>query len=670
MTPVDRGSSRTLLVLLCLAPLALTASPEGRRPAAAQEVESAAPGPGPAASATPGYADDRTCGTSGCHDELYRTYQETDKGRSFFRPRPDRVLEDSAVARFFHEPSQRHYELSWRGRRLVFRRYQLDRLGRPINELEQEVAWVQGAGTVARVFFYQMPDGEIYQLPLAWWTEDRRWGMAPGFDRADHKGIRRRVRRECYFCHNAYPDQPAGADAYDAPQVFPAELPEGIGCQRCHGPGAEHARLALAGGSSVDELRDAILDPGWLPGELLNDLCYQCHARRSPASLPRFGRGAWSFRPGEPLAEYLVQVDAEEAGEKDSGRIETYPHFMMEESRCFQESRERMDCTTCHDSHQPVPEPQTAHYRAICNRCHPREPSHFAGAAPEALVPGAAVDDCVACHMPKRPTDTSHLALSDHSIPRRPDLGRAVPKRDVENPVYVAVDVVGLEGDLAQLYRAAAVVQTGSGPRAVDTLAQLVAAGRPEELDPYLILIRGLLQQRRWAEAERTLATVLERAPDNALALEWLGIARGGLGRRDDAMAAFRRVLERNPQRVESRFNLGLQLLASGRLEEGTGELERAVALRPNLVAAWFYLGNAYSELGRLDEAVERYRRALALEPSHSGAYLAIGQALLRRGERDEALRYLRHGAEVADRPQAVAEALAGVAAQADERRR
>ena len=38
---------------------------------------------------------------------------------------------------------------------------------------------------------------------------------------------------------------------------------------------------------------------------------------------------------------------------------------------------------------------------------------------------------------------------------------------------------------------------------------------------------------------------------------------------------------------------------------------------------------------------------------------MAIGRALIAAGQHDEALRYLRHGARIAARPAAVAEALA-----------
>jgi hypothetical protein len=124
----------------------------------------------------------------------------------------------------------------------MFRRYQRDPGGRIINLLEQPVDWILGSGHHARVYVYRTPDGELYQLPIAWYSQTRSWGMAPGYDRPDHDGVTRRVRHECLFCHNAYPDVPASSDGFWRSQTFPKQLPEGTGCQRCHGPGAEHAR--------------------------------------------------------------------------------------------------------------------------------------------------------------------------------------------------------------------------------------------------------------------------------------------------------------------------------------------------------------------------------------------------------------------------------------------
>src|SRR5436305_2815550 len=195
------------------------------------------------AGAAPGYVPDRVC--RGCHEALYTSYQEVGMARSFYRPTPERRFEDFAAPPYYHAPSRQYLQIIPRGDGLVFRRWQKGTGDEPVHLFEQPVDWVLGSGHHARTYLYRTPDGALFQLPLAWYTQEHRWGMAPGYDRPDHEGVLRRVRRECLFCHNGYPDVAAGSDATGQPQLFPAELPAGTGCQRCHGPGAEHVRRAL-----------------------------------------------------------------------------------------------------------------------------------------------------------------------------------------------------------------------------------------------------------------------------------------------------------------------------------------------------------------------------------------------------------------------------------------
>ena len=39
-----------------------------------------------------------------------------------------------------------------------------------------------GSGNHSRGYLYRTPSGELYQLPLMWYTQTGRWGMAPGYD--------------------------------------------------------------------------------------------------------------------------------------------------------------------------------------------------------------------------------------------------------------------------------------------------------------------------------------------------------------------------------------------------------------------------------------------------------------------------------------------------------
>lgn len=218
--------------------------------------------------AAQGYIDDRACAI--CHKKQAESYQSVGMSRSLYRPQPEKMDEDFANSHFFHEPSQRYYEVTQRGDAYFFKRYQLDDNKQPINVFERKIDWMMGSGSTSRSYLYQTEAGEIYQFPIAWYTQTKQWGMAPGFDRSDHQGLLRQVRHECLFCHNAYPEVPKGSDAFGSQNLFPKDLPEGIGCQRCHGPGAEHSRLAFAGKLSRQELRQTIVNPGRLEPRLRN----------------------------------------------------------------------------------------------------------------------------------------------------------------------------------------------------------------------------------------------------------------------------------------------------------------------------------------------------------------------------------------------------------------
>ena len=75
--------------------------------------------------------------------------------------------------------------------RFTMRRYQLDENGRHINEIEQQIDWVIGSGSVSRGYLYQTESGELFETPVVWYTQEQSWGMAPGYDNEDHDGITR-----------------------------------------------------------------------------------------------------------------------------------------------------------------------------------------------------------------------------------------------------------------------------------------------------------------------------------------------------------------------------------------------------------------------------------------------------------------------------------------------
>ncbi|HKH43408.1 MAG TPA: tetratricopeptide repeat protein [Thermoanaerobaculia bacterium] len=579
----------------------------------------------PTTGAAPGYVADRACAL--CHSDLAASYAAKGMARAFQRPRPASDVEDFSAPPFVHSASGQEFQMTRRDDRLVFRRWQTGPDGQSINMFETDVDWILGSGDHARTYLYQTPGGELYQLPLAWYTQTRRWGMAPGFDRPDHEGVLRRVRRECVFCHTAYPDVPAGADAYGAPQIFPAAMPEGIGCQRCHGPGAEHVGLALGGIGSRDEIRAGIFNPGRLPAARRDEVCQGCHLQPTVAmpGLRRFGRGEFSFRPGEPLADYMVQVDVEEEGKPRSERFEINHHpYRLRQSRCFLESGGQLSCLTCHDPHRRIPDEQrAAHYRAACESCHGKEactrPEHGAG--------GAEPADCAGCHMPKRRTqDVVHVVMTDHKITRTPGGPALLAPLAESEPVLVDVRLLpgAPGGALGEVYRAAAVARTAGGAEAIAYLEKKLNEARPAEIDPWLDLAQAQLRAGRPADAERTLTGVLKRSPNHPQALEWLALAQGSRGEILTAIAGLRQLLAAHPDRIEAEYNLGRLLAIRGENEEAARHLEQALAARPNLAAGWHYLGEVRAAQGRPEDARACWRRALEIDPTSAKSRRAL----------------------------------------------
>ncbi len=610
--------------------------------------------------AAAGYLPDSACAT--CHIDLFTSYQDVGMSRSFAKPRPEVYIEDFEAEPYFHPASERYYEMRLRGDRMFFKRYQHDDDGQPINVFEREVDWILGSGNKTRSYLYQTETGELFQLPIDWYTETEEWRMSPGYDSKYHQGLQRQVRRECMFCHNAFPNVPAGSDARWEPHLFPKQLPEGTGCQRCHGPGAEHVRTALGSERSLEGIRASIVNPARLHPERRDAVCFQCHMLPaiSVIGTRRFDRADYSFRPGEALTDYLLHVDVREKEKSREERFEINHHaYRLQQSACFQKSAGALTCITCHNPHRKVPqEERVAHYGAVCLSCH--EP-HAEPPAPAAIAP----DDCTACHMPQRRTqDVIHVVMTDHNIQRRADNEpeRLAPLQEIDH-VIEGVEFLtpehAPEGTLGQIYLTVAQLRARPTPDLVDYLEDMIEIAQPTETMPYFDLANGLVRHRRYDEAEHLLQTLLAQHPNHPILLQWMGITHMGLDELVEAENWFRQALAQRSDMVEVHFNLGLSLTRQRRFEEAAEQFRQTIAVRPSMAVAWFYLGFVSAQLGRLDEAVEHYRHALEIEPTHTQSYLGLARALIQKGERAEARRFLKHGVKTATQPDRIAEVLA-----------
>jgi Flp pilus assembly protein TadD len=438
-----------------------------------------------------------------------------------------------------------------------------------------------------------------------------------------------------------------------APQLFPADLPLGIDCQRCHGPGVRHVLLASSRSSSFADVRASIVNPARLPSERQMDICMQCHLETTSSgnwsALVAFGRGVYSFRPGEDLAAYVRHFDHPPGPEHD-GKFEiAHQAYRLRQSACFKASAGRMTCTTCHDPHRR-PADRAAHYSSRCLGCHA---AGECGPASALSARGGAPVDCVPCHMPARLTeDVVHVAMTDHLIrrahpapavllaPRSEEKekyrGPIVFYREEEIPTGPSRDLnLGVASLLDDVDR-----DTGLG-----LLEKSVVALRPETPEPYFQLGISLQAAGRLPEALAALERAASMAPRNARILLALGNALAAAGRQDEALARYDEAIAAWPGYSEAHTNAGTLLARRGRVGEALRRYDRALALRPDDAQAHANRGAILSRMGRGVEAEAALNEALRVQPGQPDACINLAPMLLAKGDAAGAVHLLEDGA-------------------------
>ncbi len=151
-------------------------------------------------------------------------------------------------------------------------------------------------------------------------------------------------------------------------------------------------------------------------------------------------------------------------------------------------------------------------------------------------------------------------------------------------------------------------------------------------VDDLLPLGTWLIHAGRPSDAETVLRRALGLDPQNAGALQALGVALGAQGRFSDAQAWIARALVRRPD-ADGYFNLGLSLQHAGKTREAMAAYGRAIELKPRHAAAICNLAVACHGLDDFAGAAALYRRALAVDPEVENARAYLGAALLAQGD-------------------------------------
>ena len=556
-----------------------------------------------------------------------------------------------ANRQFYHAASGTYFSMTEHDGRYYQRRWQVGFDGTPENVEELTADYVMGSGNHVRTYLHRELDGTLIELPLAWYAEENgHWGMNPGFDNP-HPMTRRPIAYECMFCHNAYPQIPATAHRdLSANPVYGPTLPEGIDCQRCHGPGAAHVKAARTPGTSPQEIARLILNPARLSHDRQMEVCEQCHLETTSRPLPdrirHYEQEPFGYKADQPLTNFnsYFQRDPDH-GDPDHGNTDNFEivnaPYRLRQSQCYLKSQGALTCQTCHDPHNLQKGPASAtYYATICLTCHTKDlPARVA------LHQHPASQDCVSCHMPKRRTeDVVHAVMTDHLIQRRPpsEKERLAQRSEVpdlpQNAYRGHVQRYLLDGQNAApgntLYEAAAQVIDGSNLEAgIPALKNAIQTQHPTQPNFSIELGDAMRHSGDSADAIEAYQQALALDPLSSRAQRRLGATLGAAGQISEALTVLGTAIEREPGNALLWYERALVESKSGAREKAIGDLRTALQLKPDFADAQNNLGSILAQSGDRSGAETAFHAALAVNPYDAGTRANLGRLLAGEGD-------------------------------------
>jgi hypothetical protein len=256
---------------------------------------------------------------------------------------------------------------------------------------------VIGSGRKGQTYLYWGKDDQLFQLPVSYWTEVASWVNSPGYgDRSID--FSRPVVARCLECHATFFEPVVDAGVVN--RYRRSNFVLGISCEKCHGPGQQHAELNAPGAPKPAD--QAIVNPAKLSRERQLALCSLCHGGIGVAKAPPF-----SFTVGNTLEDF-IRLDIPKPDEPLD--VHGNQVALLERSKCFKSST--MTCSTCHDVH--MRQREVGDFSEKCLTCHKVESCGLFPRRGRAIA-----GKCVDCHLPNQ---TSNVIHSTH------DGARILPK--------------------------------------------------------------------------------------------------------------------------------------------------------------------------------------------------------------------------------------------------
>jgi len=269
-------------------------------------------------------------------------------------------------------------------------------------------------GSVWKQRYFTKRGDDYYVFPAQWDVTHQMWrpyNAAPGTDwwtafyPADN--MQRPTGPLCDGCHSVN---------YNIQTKTPSEW--NVGCEKCHGPGAAHARQPS---------RANIVNPARLDTISATNVCIQCHSQGQPLTNPINGKYYdWpvGYEVGKNLQDYW-KLEEHKLGEQSFTHFsDGTAHKNRMQGNDFVTSQmytHGITCFSCHDVHGTDNYAQLIKpANVLCLECHgPNSPNGPHAPTIEAHThhqAGSTGNECVSCHMPKIEQTIADVNVRAHTF--------------------------------------------------------------------------------------------------------------------------------------------------------------------------------------------------------------------------------------------------------------
>lgn len=582
-----------------------------------------------------------------CHQDIYNSFIQTGMGKSF-----EHASKQKSSAEFdkhtaiYDKYKDFYYHPFWSGDSLKIMEFRLEGKDTSYKRIER-VSYIIGSGQHTNSHIYNT-NGYLHQMPMTYYTQKGQWDFPPGFENGYNTRFSRKIGLECMSCHNSLPDFVEGSEnKYNS-------LPEGISCERCHGPGSVHVQQRSTG-LKIDTSKYidySIVNPGKLSIDLQFDVCQRCHLQGN--TVLKEGKSFFDFRPGMKLSDYMTTFLPHYEGADDEFIMASHAD-RLKQSKCFINSykpsqplsasekaeeelrpyKNALTCVTCHNPHISVKVTGKEIFNNACKNCH-TSANHNGLCSEDITIRMEKLDNCVSCHMPSSGSiDIPHVSVHDHYI-RKP-----MKKEELEQvKKFIGLYAIN-EKNPSDETKAKAYIQQYDRfeykPEYLDSAKvylpdkNLADVKRNFETLVHLHFIKRNYSQIlvfvNQVGRELLMNTILVKKSldnSNAWTLYRIGESYYNTGNISDALTFYKKAVGLAPYNSEFKNKLGASLMVQNKLPEAILIFESILKEDPEFVQAINNLGYATLLSGNAAKAEQLYDMALKLDPDYESLLMNI----------------------------------------------